>query len=68
MSEGTAGAAASAEQALATLQAGLAEERRQWEEELTDAGTLLRLADNGDAALDDAGRALVRSLPQTLKL
>ena len=52
-------AAAPAEQALSVLQAGLADERRQWEEELTDGGTLLRLADNGLAALDDAGRALV---------
>lgn len=49
------------------LQAGLTDERRQWEEELTDGGTLLRLADNGDAALDDAGRALVRTLCQGLR-
>lgn len=63
--EGTTDAASSAELALATLQAGLADERRQWEEELTDGGTLLRLADAGHAsgdAPDEAGRALVRPL------
>ena len=46
-------------------QAGLQEERRAWEDDLYDLGTLLRLADtvheNGDAPADGGGA--VRSAP-----
>lgn len=61
---GAADAASSAEQALATLQAGLKDERMQWEEELMDGGTLLRLADNeqglGEMVPEERGRVTTK--------
>lgn len=61
---GAADAASSAEQALATLQAGLKDERMQWEEELMDGGTLLRLADNeqglGEMVPEERGRSTTK--------
>lgn len=61
---GAADAASSAEQALATLQAGLRDERMQWEEELMDGGTLLRLADDeqglGEIVPEERGRSTTK--------